>query len=73
MEWRGDNLVWTGLMVGSPYLDIPCEQNRPPLVKDDPKPVEKPRLPIPYTDPDSNPVLPNAELLRKLQNLNWGN
>ena len=23
MEWRGDSLVWTGLMVGKPYLDVP--------------------------------------------------
>jgi hypothetical protein len=45
MEWRGNNLVWTGLMVGKPYLDKPCEQNRPPIVKGDPKPVSNPRLP----------------------------
>ena len=52
MEWRGNNLVWTGLMVGKPYVDIPNEQNRPPLVKDDPKAVSDPRPPTPYTDPE---------------------
>ncbi len=53
MEWRGDNLVWTGLLVGKPYLDTPNEQNRPPLVKSDPKAVSNPRPPTPYTDPES--------------------
>lgn len=53
MEWRGDALVWTGLMVGKPYLDTPNEQNRPPLVKNDPKVVANPRPPTPYTDPNS--------------------
>lgn len=45
MEWRGNNLVWTGLMVGKPYVDVPNEQNRPPLVKNDPRPVKNPRVP----------------------------
>lgn len=45
MEWRGDNLVWTGWMVGRPYVDVPNEQNRPPLVKDDPRPIKDPRVP----------------------------
>jgi hypothetical protein len=71
MEWRGDNLVWTGFMVGKPYLDVPQEQNRPPLVKADPRPVANPRLPDPYTDPDSNQVLPNNQLLAKLNNSHW--
>lgn len=45
MEWRGDNLVWTGMLVGRPYLDTPNEQNRPPAVKNDPRPVKDPRVP----------------------------
>lgn len=45
MEWRGDALVWTGMMVGRPYVDKPNEQNRPPLVKNDPKPIKDPRIP----------------------------
>jgi hypothetical protein len=74
MEWRGDRLVWTGLMVGKPYLDVPSEQNRPPLVKADPRPVKNPRVPgnDAYSDPNANPVLPNTQLTTKLQNIHWG-
>lgn len=71
MEWRGDNLVWTGLMVGKPYVDKPSEQNRPPLVKSDPKTVKNPRLPDEYTAPDSNQVVPTKELLAKLNQTKW--
>lgn len=67
MEWRGDNLVWTGLMVGRPYLDVPNEQNRPPLVKDDPRPVKNPRPPLPYTDPEYPVVDPFPEILAELE------
>jgi hypothetical protein len=52
MEWRGNNLVWTGLMVGRPFLDVPNEQLRPPVVKDDPRAKSDPRPPSPYTDPE---------------------
>jgi hypothetical protein len=38
-EWRGNDLVWTGFLVGRPFLDEPNEQNRPPLIKGDPKSV----------------------------------
>lgn len=71
MQWRGNNLVWTGLMVGPPYLDKPNEQNRPPIVKGDPKPVSNPRLPKDYTGTDANPALPNKELEAKLKNTKW--
>ena len=71
MEWRGDNLVWTGLMKGRPYLDVPSEQNRPPKVNRDPIPVANPRLPTPYTDPESNPVLPHDQLMIKLNQVHW--
>ena len=43
MEYRGNALVWTGFMVGRPFLDIPNQQARPPLVKNDPKVVTNPR------------------------------
>lgn len=43
MEWRGDRLVWTGLLVGRPYLDVPDEQLRTVKTKHDPKPVKNPR------------------------------
>lgn len=51
-EWRGNNLVWTGFMVGKPYMDKPNEQNRPPAVKDDPRAISDPRPPTPYPDPE---------------------
>ena len=71
MEWRGNNLVWTGLMVGKPYLDKPSQQNRPPITKDDPKTVTTPRLPKDYKSADSNQVLPHEELIKKLQEVKW--
>ena len=71
MEWRGNNLVWTGLMVGKPYVDDPQPQNRPPPVKADPRPVRNPRIPEDYTDPEGNQVLPNNQLANKLNNFNW--
>ena len=43
MEYRGNSLVWTGFMVGRPFVDIPNQQARPPLVKADPKVVINPR------------------------------
>ena len=72
MDWRGDNYIWGGLLVCERCYDKPQEQNRPPLVKDDPRPIKNPRLPTPYTDPNGNPILPNAQLTTKLQNFNWG-
>lgn len=71
MEWRGNNLVWTGLMIGKPYLDKPSQQNRPPITKDDPKTVTNPRLPKDYKSADSNQVLPHGELIKKLQEVKW--
>lgn len=54
MEWRGNNLVWTGLMVGRPFLDLPQPQLRPPPVTNDPQPVKNPR-PI-LAGPPSGPT-----------------
>ena len=42
-EYRGNDLVWTGAMVGRPFVDEPNEQNRPPQIKGDPKVVRDPR------------------------------
>lgn len=42
-EWRGNQLVWTGAIVGRPFVDEPNEQNRPPRIKGDPKAVQNPR------------------------------
>jgi hypothetical protein len=44
MEWRGNALVWTGFYVGRPYLDVPNEQNRPPILPPDPVPIREPRI-----------------------------
>lgn len=46
-EWRGNNLVWNGFMVGSPFVDVPNQQQRPPLVKADPEVVKNPRPDLP--------------------------
>lgn len=45
MDWRGNALVWTGFLVGKPFLDIPNDQARPPILPPDPIPVQMPRLP----------------------------
>lgn len=42
-EWRGNQLVWTGAIVGRPFVDEPNEQNRPPQIKGDPKALLNPR------------------------------
>jgi len=42
-EWRGNQLVWMGAIVGRPFVDEPNEQNRPPQIKGDPKAVQNPR------------------------------
>jgi hypothetical protein len=68
MEWRGDNLVWTGLMVGRPYLDIPNEQNRPPLVKNDPRPINDARPPTPYPDPEYPVIGTYDQTVESLEN-----
>jgi hypothetical protein len=45
MEWRGNSLVWTGMIVGKPFADKPNEQGRAPILPPDPIPVTLPRLP----------------------------
>lgn len=42
-EWRGNSLVWNGFLVGKPFADVPNPQARPPIVKNDPQPVDNPR------------------------------
>ena len=46
MEWRGDDLAWTGFYVGKPFADKPNEQNRTPILPPDPVPVLDPRPPF---------------------------
>lgn len=45
MEWRGNDLVWTGFYVGRPFADIPNPQAKIPIFKPDPVPVLEPRPP----------------------------
>lgn len=44
-EWAGDGKIWTGLWVGQKWLDVPQEQLRTPIIKDDPQPLPNPRPP----------------------------
>lgn len=70
MEWRGDKLCWTGLMVGEPFLDKPQPQNRPPPVKDDPTVVNNPRLPQNYKGlPNTNESY--AQIYAELQRVSF--
>lgn len=71
MDWRGNQLVWTGLMIGRPYLDVPNEQNRPPIVKIDPKPFKNPRFPTPYVDPLANTAPSYQEAIAELEKVRF--
>jgi hypothetical protein len=44
MEWRGNTLEWTGLLVGRPHLDKPNPQLRPNILPPDPVPIQMPRF-----------------------------
>lgn len=68
MQWRGNALIWTGFLVGRPYVDKPNEQLRPPIYPPDPVPVMFPRLPS-----DGVPALPEDQRLLLLQNASWSN
>lgn len=46
MEWRGNDLVWTGFYVGRPYVDMPNEQAKSPILPPDPIPIKDPRPPF---------------------------
>lgn len=72
MEWRGNALVWTGFLVGRPYVDVPNEQLRPPILPPDPVPVKMPRLPqgnLPYMT--GVPALPENQRVAELKTFNW--
>ncbi len=58
MEWRGNALVWTGFIVGKPFVDTPNAQLRPPILPPDPVPVQNPRLQQPTTVAWSNQSIP---------------
>jgi hypothetical protein len=71
MEWRGDSLEWTGLMVGRPFLDKPNEQFRNPEVGPDSVPVENPKLPTITSVSWSNQMIPWSQLT-VLSWASWG-
>jgi hypothetical protein len=71
MRWCGNSKIWTKLLVGKPFQDIPNEQNRPPITKKDPYPIENPRPPIP-NPPNNNVTPPYEELEAQLNSYNWG-
>lgn len=60
MVWAGNSKVWTGWMVGKPFIDIPSQAQRPPLILGDPKPVENPRIPHDF---EPTPLLPDYKQL----------
>ncbi len=68
MEYRGNSLVWTGFMVGRPFVDIPNQQARPPLVKADPKVVINPR-PMGLELESGLPAPDTIVSLKKLNNI----
>ncbi len=44
MVWSGNNLIWNGFYVGKPYVDVPNEQGRAPILPPDPVPERDPRV-----------------------------
>lgn len=58
MEWRGNALIWTGFIVGKPFVDTPNAQLKPPILPPDPVPVQNPRLQQPTTVIWSNQSIP---------------
>jgi hypothetical protein len=73
MEWYGDSLKWTGMLVAKRFLDEPNPQLRPPILAPDPIPMRNPRPMLPtvitwsnnynipwelLTGPEDNPVDP---------------
>lgn len=60
MEYRGNNLVWTGLMVGKDEVDEPQPQNKPFKAKKEINFPENYR-PMPYVEiKDPNPYVPTG-------------
>lgn len=65
-EWRGNSLVWNGLMVGRDVVDEPNESGRPFKYK-------KEGLLPPNTRPEQQeiPAMSNQETLEVLKNTVW--
>ncbi len=72
MDWYGDNFLWTGFLVGKPFVDVPNEQNRPPLTKDDPRPIKNPRPFIQDSaPPPAPPDLTFSQIIASLNAARW--
>lgn len=61
MVYVGDKLVWNGMLVGYPYLDVPVKTNAPIPIKEEPKPVKNPRPRV------HENIKTNSEILSDLQ------
>ena len=68
-EWRGNDLVWTGAIVGRPFVDEPNQQNRPPQIKGDPKALQNPR-PFGIETPQGPEAIGNSSPVI-LENINF--
>lgn len=69
-EWMGNQLRWTGELVGKPFVDVPNEQLRPPLVKGDPRAIKDPRPPLGLSvSPQAPPINVWQE---QMLDCNWG-
>ena len=68
-EWRGNQLVWTGAIVGRPFVDEPNQQNRPPQIKGDPKALQNPR-PFGIETPQGPDAIGNSSPVI-LENINF--
>lgn len=68
MEWRGNNLQWTGLMVGYNKVDIPNENLKPFKAKPEgiAPPDSRPYRANGSTAPFYGPTLTTQEALRQL-------
>lgn len=69
MEWRGNALVWTGYLVGKPFLDTPNEVMRPITPYADPVPVAMARPPQGAMLQPDGTFNPNA--LNELENAHF--
>lgn len=71
-EWRGNDLVPTGFLVGRKFLNEPNPQNRTPKVSDDPQNVNLAR-PLNNGDRMGYDAPPTPEVKHELDQFNYTN
>lgn len=71
MEYRGNNLVWTGFMVHYKDMDEPNAALVPPKLKPDPVPVENPRIFQMSELPETPTGLTVSNITQTTADLNW--